>query len=88
VRIENTGVSVLVVMYADCRDAKATSNIHIYCIVNADQIIEQYKDGGECVAGRRLLNLIQARDVKNQLTTVIRWYGGTNPGPSRFNHLL
>jgi hypothetical protein len=90
VRVENTddAVSALHAIYADSRAARATHNIYAYRIVQGEQIIEHYEDDGEYGAGRRLLNLLKTNDVKNQLIVVTRWHGGTNLGPSRYNHIL
>ncbi|KAJ3248243.1 eIF2 kinase Gcn2p negative regulator [Chytriomyces hyalinus] len=44
-------------------------------------------DDGEKDAGRRLLGVMRGLGVCDVLVVVSRWYGGTNLGPVRFDHI-
>lgn len=46
-----------------------------------------YDDCGESGAGRRLLQLLQARGDTNTLVAVTRWYGGKPLGGARFRQI-
>ena len=52
-----------------------------------NQTIEHYEDDGEYGAGRRLLNLLQEKDISEQLVCVTRWHCGPNIGRARFTFI-
>ena len=75
-------------IYTDVRSARATHNVYAYRIqVSPIKMIEHYEDDGEYGAGRRLLALLQNKDIRNQLVCTSRWYGGKHLGPARFDHI-
>ena len=43
-----------------------------------------FDDDGESGAGKRLLALLENRDLENTLIAVTRWYGGSHLGGARF----
>ncbi len=84
-------IPALHAIYKDNRVARATHNTYAYRIQGGGggaQVIEHYEDDGDYGAGRKLLQLLQDKNITNQLVCVSRWAGGgTFLGPSRFQHI-
>ena len=61
--------------------------MYAYRIQSGDSIIEHYEDDGKHGGGRRILDILQRKNIVNQVVCVTRWYGGKYLGPSRFDHI-
>ena len=53
----------------------------------AEEVSGGYDDCGESGAGKRLLQLLEARGDTNTLVAVTRWYGGKPLGGARFRQI-
>ncbi len=53
----------------------------------SSEALAGYDDCGESGAGKRLLQLLQARGDTNTLVAVTRWYGGKPLGGARFRQI-
>eukprot|EP01043_Picozoa_sp_COSAG02_P072896 COSAG02_NODE_13939_length_1329_cov_0.917886_2_plen_158_part_00 len=53
----------------------------------SSEAVAGYDDCGESGAGKRLLQLLQARGDTNTLVAVTRWYGGKPLGGARFRQI-
>ena len=71
----------------DCRSARASHNMYVYRIQSGYSIIEHYEDDGEHSGGRTILDIVQRKEIINQVVCVTRWYGDKYLGPSRFDHI-
>ena len=86
-----TKAALIHLLATDKRVAKASHNISSYRIrkptsSTTDPLLrgvdyQDYDDGGETAAGRRLLHLLEVMDVWDVLVVVSRWYGGVRLGP-------
>lgn len=79
------------IVASDKKVAKAThSAIAAWRLDPASSSLEPlagYDDCGESGAGKRLLQLLQARGDTNTLVAVTRWYGGKPLGGARFRQI-
>ena len=75
-------------LYANHNVAKATHNIYAYRIADKHDIIENSCDDGEYGAGRKLLQLMQDKNIRNRMIVVTRWYGGKRMGGRRYQCIL
>ena len=60
---------------------------HIVCVYRLPGILptdEGYDDDDEFGAGRKLLYVMRNSDMYNRAFFIVRYYGGTNLGPTRF----
>ena len=48
-------------------------------------VLQDFQDNEEFGAGRHLLTMLQKAEIYNRAVFVVRYYGGTHLGPSRFN---
>ena len=46
--------------------------------------VSGFDDNGESGAGKRLLTLLENRNLQNTFVAVTRWYGGSHLGGARF----
>ena len=82
-------IPALHTIWSDIRVAIATHNIYAYRIKGVgSKVVEHYEDDGEWGAGRRLLTVLQEKDITNTLVCVTRWCGKKLLGPSRFTHIV
>ena len=80
-------VPALHAIFRDTRVARASHNIYAYRLEADTGLVEYYDDDGDNGAGRRLLDMLQRKNITNTLLCVSRWHGGTNLGPLRFSHI-
>ena len=66
----------------------ASHNIVAYSLSTGDQPRESCQDGGEKDAGGKLLRFLQQHKLSDIVVVVLRWYGGSHIGPSRFEHII
>ena len=77
----------LQVMFMDTRVARATHNTYAYRVLPDGKITEHYEYDGEWDAERRILKILQNKNLVNKLVVVSRWFGGQNLGPKRFEYI-
>ena len=82
--------SIVPAIYAlntDTRTAQATHNIYAYRIRSGDTYIEHFEDDGEYGAGRRLLQMLQQKDISNTMICCSSWCGENKLGAARFEYI-
>ena len=67
----------------DKKHAKAT-HPHMSAWICADETTYGFDDNGETGAGKRLLSILQKRNLSGVYIAVTRWYGGSHLGSARF----
>lgn len=65
--------------------AEATHVVTAYRVNGASATCQDYVDDGEFGAGRVILNILKEQKLMNAVIFMIRYHGGKNLGPVRFN---
>ena len=84
---EDDVIPAIQAVMKDTRNARGTHNIYAYRLAHNGRILEHYDDDSEYGAGRKLLSLLQEKDVTNSLICITRWHVGPNLGPIRFDYI-
>ncbi|KAK4526039.1 hypothetical protein GAYE_SCF19G3950 [Galdieria yellowstonensis] len=91
---ENKVDSLLNALHQHRKIGSATHIIAAWRIVSPQsagsngRILQDWDDDGEKGGGKRILQLLVNRDIRNVLLVVCRWFGGSLLGPVRFHHIV
>ena len=81
-------VPALHAIYSQPKIARASHNIYAYRLKTQHGYIEHFDDDGAWGIGNKLLAMLRENTCENALVCVTGWYGGSNLGRSRLDHIL
>jgi len=87
VRSEKAARAAIAQIKMDSKAASATHNISAFSVDGPSLHRCGCDDDGEERAGTKLLNMLTQKKASDVAVVVLRWYGGTNIGKARFEHI-
>lgn len=75
---------IIEALVSEYRLKKASHLTWAVRLVEENSITEKKNDGGESGAGNCILDIMQKKDIRNELVLVARWFGGKHLGGLRF----